>query len=92
MNAPTPIRDTPPPTLRRRVFDLLDTQTRQQARGLGWSHEKGSFLVEVALVTVIAINSTALILWTVPRFRDAHDLWFHVIEHITVAVFLVEYV
>ena len=43
-------------------------------------------------MTVIAINSTALILWTVPRFRDAHDLWFHVIEDITVAVFLVEYV
>ncbi len=91
MNTPTPIRDTPSPTLRRRVFDLLDTQTRQQARRLGQSQEKASFLVEVALVTVIAINSTALILWTVPHFRDAHDLWFHVIEHITVAVFLVEY-
>ena len=92
MNTPTPIQGTPSPTLRRRVFDLLDTQTRQQARGLGRSQETGSFLVEVALVTVIAINSTALILWTVPHFRDAHDRWFHVIEHITVAVFLVEYV
>ena len=92
MNTPTPIRDTPSPPLRRRVFDLLDTQTRPQARGLGRSQERGSFLVEIALVTVIAVNSTALILWTVPRFRDAHDLWFHLIEDITVAVFLVEYV
>ena len=90
MNAST--RDTPPPALRRRVFDLLDTQARQQARGLGRSQQKGSLLVEAALVAVIVINSTSLILWTVPRFRAEYGVWFQVVEDITVAVFLAEYV
>ncbi len=47
--------------------------------------------MEIALVSVVAINSISLILWTVPRFRASHDFWFHLVEDITVAVFLVEY-
>ena len=48
--------------------------------------------MEVALVAVIVINSTSLILWTVPRFRAEYGVWFRLIEDITVAVFLAEYV
>ena len=86
------IQDTPPPTLRRRVFNLLDPQAGQRARGIGLSQQKGSLLVEAALVAVIVINSSSLILWTVPRFRAEYGGWFQVVEDITVAVFLVEYV
>lgn len=91
VNDPTPIRDKVSPTLRRRVFNLLDPQVGQQAWRAGLRQRKSSFLVEIALVAVVAINSTSLILWTVPRFRASHDFWFHLIEDITVAVFLVEY-
>ncbi len=91
VNDPTPIRDTAPPTLRRRVFNLLDPQGGQRFRGFGLSQDKGSFLVEFALVAVVVINSTSLILWTVPSFRADFDFWFRLIEDITVAVFLAEY-
>ena len=91
VNEPTPIRDPAPPTLRRRVFNLLDPQVGQRFRGFALSQDKGSFLVEFALVAVVVINSTSLILWTVPSFRADFDVWFHLIEDITVAVFLVEY-
>ena len=74
------------------MFNLLNPQAGQRSRGFGLSQTKGSFLVEIALVAVVAINSTSLILWTVPSFRADFDVWFHVIEHITVAVFVVEYV
>ncbi len=89
VNASNP--DTPPSALRRRVFNLLDPQASQRGRGFGRNQEKGSFLVEIGLVAVVAINSTSLILWTVPSFRAGYDGWFHVIEYITVAVFVVEY-
>ena len=56
------------------------------------SRQRGSLLVEAALVAVIVINSTSLILWTVPRFRAEYGVWFQMVEDITVAVFLVEYV
>ena len=91
VNEPTPIRDAASPTLRRRVFNLLDPQVGQRFRGFALSQDKGSFLVEFALVAVVVINSTSLILWTVPSFRADFDVWFHLIEDITVAVFLVEY-
>ena len=91
INASTPSPVSPAPTLRRRVFRLLDPQVGQRAWGSGLSQRKASFLVEIALVAVVAINSTSLILWTVPRFRASYDFWFHLIEDITVAVFLVEY-
>lgn len=42
-------------------------------------------------MAVIAINSTSLILWTVPHLRAGYDVWFHIIENITVAVFTAEY-
>ena len=90
VNASNP--DTPPSALRRRVFNLLDPQAGQRGRGFGRSQEKGSFLVEIVLVVVVVINSASLILWTVPSFRAGYDVWFHVIEYITVAVFVVEYV
>ena len=90
MNAST--QNTPPPTLRRRVFNLLDPQAGQRGRVFGRSQQKGSLLVEAALVAVIVINSTSLILWTVPSFRAGYGVWFQVVEDITVAVFLAEYV
>ena len=90
MNAST--QDTPPPTLRRRVFNLLDPQAGQRGRGFRLSQQKGALLVEAALVAVIVINSTSLILWTVPSFRAEYGVWFQVVEDITVAVFLAEYV
>lgn len=46
--------------------------------------------MEIALVAVVAINSTSRILWAVPSFRADFAIWFHSIEHVTVAVFLVE--
>ena len=84
--------DTPLSALRRRAFNLLDPQAGQRGRGFGLSQEKGSFLVEIGLVAVVAINSMSLILWTVPSFRAGYDIWFHAIEYVTVAVFVVEYV
>ena len=78
--------------MRRRVFNLLNPPAGQRSRGFGLSQDKGSFLVEIALVAVVATNSTSLILWTVPRFRVEYGVWFQVFEDITVAVFLVEYV
>ena len=91
VNASTPTTETPPLPRRRRVFNLLNPQAGQRSRGFGLSQDKGSFLVEIALVAVVVINSTSLILWTVPSFRANFDVWFHSIEHFTVAVFLVEY-
>lgn len=84
--------ETAQPALRRRVFNLLDPQAGQRGRGFGLSQDKGSFLVEIGLVAVVTINSMSLILWTVPSFRAGYDIWFHVIEYVTVAVFVVEYV
>ena len=46
--------------------------------------------MEIALVAVVAINSTSLILWTVPSFRADFDTWFRLVEDFTVAVFLAE--
>ena len=89
MNASIP--DTPPLPLRRRVFNLLNPQDGQRTRGFGLSEDKGSFLVEIVLVAVVVINSTSLILWTVPGFRADFDVWFHLVEDVTVAVFLAEY-
>lgn len=61
------------------------------AWGTGTRRRSASFIVEAALVAVIAINSTSLILWTVPHLRAGYDVWFHIIENITVAVFTAEY-
>ena len=83
--------DDSTPTLRRRVFDLLNPQDGQRSRGFGLSQNKGSLLVEIATVAVVAINSTSLILWTVPSFRADFDTWFRLVEDFTVAVFLAEY-
>lgn len=91
MNPSTPTTYTRPLPLRRRVFNLLNPRDGQRSRGFGLSQDKGSFLVEIALVAVVAINSTSLILWTVPSFRADFDLWFHLVEDVTVAVFLAEY-
>ena len=73
------------------MFNLLNPRDGQRSRGFGLSQDNGSFLVEIALVAVVAINSTCLILWTVPSFRADFDLWFHLVEDVTVAVFLAEY-
>ena len=43
-------------------------------------------------MAVILINSTSLILWTVPRLKVEYGVWFQIVEDITVAVFLAEYV
>ena len=88
LDSPT---DSPIPSLRRRTFNLLNPQTGQRSLRSGLSRDNGSLLVEIALVAVVAINSTSLILWTVPHFRADFDFWFHAIEYFTVAVFLVEY-
>ena len=91
MNPSTPTTYASPLPLRRRVFNLLNPRDGRRSGGFGLSQDKGSFLVEIALVAVVAINSTSLILWTVPGFRADFDLWFHLVEDVTVAVFLAEY-
>ena len=79
------------PTLRRRVFNLLEPQVGPGAWGTGMRRRSASFAVEAALVAVIAINSTSLILWTVPHLRAGYDVWFHLIEDVTIGVFTAEY-
>lgn len=91
MNPSGPTKDASALPRRRRVFNLLNPRDSQPTRGFGLSQDKGSFLVEIALVAVVAVNSTSLILWTVPSLRAGFSVWFHAIEHFTVAVFLVEY-
>ena len=91
MNPSTWTTDASSLPLRRRVFNLLNPRDGRRSGGFGLSQDKGSFLVEIALVAVVAINSTSLILWTVPGFRADFDLWFHLVEDVTVAVFLAEY-
>lgn len=91
VNAPNAIRGSSSPTLRRRVFSLLDPQGRQRAWGIGLRQQKGSLLVEAVLVSVILVNSLALVLWTVPHLEENYASWFHFIEYCTVGIFLLEY-
>ena len=72
------------------MFNLLNPRDGQRSGGFGLSQDKGSFLVEIALVAVTSINSTVLILWTLPSFRADFDVWFRLVEDVTVAVFLAE--
>lgn len=79
--------------LRRQVYSTLEPSVSTSAGHPAW----GPFRIDLALVaestlvSVIIVNSMALILWTVPHLAASYGYWFHVIEYCTVTVFLVEY-
>ncbi len=74
---------------RRRVYAVLES--RGGGRTDGEAAARAPYVVETLLVLVILLNTVSLILWTVPRLEASYSLWFHLVEHCTVAVFAVEY-
>lgn len=79
------------PSLRRRLYALLEPSA---VGGFRISRRGGvnpAFLIESLLVAVILINSASLILWTVPSLAESWEAVFHLIESTTVGIFLVEY-
>lgn len=87
-----PIERTTRTTLRRRLYSLLEpTAAGSGYQALRPGNVNPAFLVELGLVAVIFLNSTSLILWTVPKFAASFAAGFHLIEYCTVAIFLMEY-
>lgn len=70
-----------PPTLRRRLFDLLD-----QSSGEPWSRS-----IDVALIVLILVNVAAAVLESVPELAERFPNTFFSIEIVSVAVFTLEY-
>ena len=79
------------PSFRRKLYSLLEPNAAPDFQISGPVSINPSFLVESILVAVILINSASLILWTVPRFAASFTPVFHLVESITVSVFLAEY-
>ena len=81
-----------PGSLRGRVYAMLEAPDllRKDGGGNG-PYLRGSAIPEMFLVAVILVNTVSLILWTVPSLQDAYSHWFHLVEYLTVAVFVVEY-
>ena len=77
--------------LRRRVYAVLEPSVTPRFRVGGPLRVNPAFLAELALVSVIIVNSAALVLWTVPLLAASYGYWFHIIEYCTVSIFLVEY-
>lgn len=65
---------------RLRIYQLFEERGDQH-----------TYLLEMALVGFILLNSLSLILWTVPDLKASYGLWFHLVEYLTVGVFVVEY-
>ena len=77
---------------RRRLYLLLEpSASASEGRVLRLGRVNPAFLVEALLVSVIIINSVALVLWTVPDLALSYGVWFHLIEYCTVCIFLTEY-
>jgi len=77
---------------RRRLYTLLEpSAASSKCQILRLGSINLAFLVETVLVSIIVINSVALVLWTVPDLASSYGFWFHLIEYCTVAIFLVEY-
>lgn len=77
---------------RRRLYLLLEpSASASQGRVLRLGRVNPAFLVEALLVSIIIINSVALVLWTVPDLASSYGFWFHLIEYCTVGIFLTEY-
>ncbi|WP_350334392.1 ion transporter [Coralliovum pocilloporae] len=70
-------------TLRKRVFDKLEPTDRSDMPGK---------LVDLFLITLIAVNIIAVVLETVASIRAEHQRLFEVIELVSVAIFTVEYI
>ena len=79
------------PSLRRRVYALLEPVAGDGYHISRPGRINTPFLIESILVSIILINSASLILWTVPRFAVSWATVFHLIEYTTIGIFLVEY-
>ena len=77
---------------RRRLYLLLEpSASAAERRVLRLGRVNPAFLVEALLVSIIIVNSVALVLWTVPDLALSYGVWFHLIEYCTVGIFLTEY-
>jgi voltage-gated potassium channel len=68
-------------SIRRRVYELLEAG----------SSEPAARVVDLVLIGLVLVNVAAVVLESVPRFADAYDWLFLVIEIVSVAVFTLEY-
>ena len=91
MNEETPPGRSDRLRLRAGAYALLEPRIGAGDQATDRRQNRASFLVEAVLVAVIVINSASLILWTVPGLGTDYDFWFHLVEHCTVAVILIEY-
>ncbi|MXZ91077.1 MAG: ion transporter [Chloroflexi bacterium] len=91
MNPTESSQHSQPPRLRRRVYALMEPSVAPGLRIGGPVRADPAFMVEFALVSIIVVNSTALVLWTVPHLASSYGAWFHLIEYCTVGIFLLEY-
>ena len=73
--------DTTAPSLRRRVYDLLDPAIQTF-----WDR-----VIHNALIALILVNVTAVVLESVPSLEQRYRTLFLVIELVSVAIFTVEY-
>lgn len=87
--SPEPAREM---RFRRRLYLLLEpSASAPQGRAPRLGGVNPAFLVEALLVSIIIVNSVALVLWTVPDLALSYGVWFHLIEYCAVSIFLIEY-
>lgn len=91
MNAAESPQCSQRPRLRRRVYAVLEPSVATGFQVGGPLRADPAFLTEAALVSVIIVNSVALVLWTVPHLASSYGFWFHIVEYCTVSIFLMEY-
>ena len=70
-------------TLRRTVYSILETSAGNR-RGI-------SLLFNIVLITIITLNAIAIVLHTVPAYRQQYDRLFYDFELFSVLFFTVEY-
>lgn len=92
MYAPGSPQHSQRPRLRQRVYAALEPSVSTGFRIDGQLRATSALVVESVLVSVIIVNSVALVLWTVPHLAASFGFWFHIVEYCTVAIFLTEYV
>lgn len=71
--------------LRKEVNNTLEIKLRNQHRGI-------SFIVNMVLTVLIFLNTMAIILHSIPKFRKSYDEYFLDFEVFSVIIFSFEYV
>lgn len=82
MTITNPVVDRNRPTLRRRVYEVIE---------IGRGDHLSSRIFDVFIVTLILLNVLAFVIETVPVYATAYGTAFRVFDAASVAVFTIEY-